>query len=498
MKQYILMIICFTAISFLNACAFKDKDKSDTSITDERPVNKPNIIYILADDLGYGDLSIYGQEKFSTPNIDKLAAEGMLFTQHYSGSTVCAPSRSALLTGMHTGHTVVRGNKEIQPEGQYPIPDETYTLAESLKKSGYKTGAFGKWGLGFPGSEGDPTKQGFDTFYGYNCQRLGHNYYPEHLWSNNDSIVLENNFDAAKKVYAPELIHQETLKFIDNNKEKPFFLFVASIIPHAELAAPKEYMEKFESKFEQGEAFFGAEGEAYGDGSGKYATQQNPRQAYAAMVSLLDDQVGEIVEKLEEEGLTDNTIVVFTSDNGPHTEGGNDPEFFNSNGPFRGTKRDLYEGGIRVPMIVKWPGNIQEGSSTDHISAFWDIFPTFVEIVGEKEPEDIDGISFLPTLFGEPKDQVGHEYLYWEFHEAGGRQAVRMGDWKAVKYNVLENPDAPLELYDLNKDPGEKNNLSNKYPEKIKEMEEVINNARTPSKVFTFNQSTYLQSDKEL
>lgn len=482
MNRSVLLLLIFLPIA-INSC---NNNSNDQELNHN---NKTNIIYIVADDLGYGDLGVYGQEKFETPNIDKLAKEGMLFTQHYSGSTVCAPSRSALLTGMHTGHTFIRGNKEMQHEGQYPIPDETYTLSKALKKGGYKTGLFGKWGLGFPGSEGDPMNQGFDTFYGYNCQRLGHNYYPVHLWSNKDSVLIDANKKAGKEVYAPDLIHEETLKFISDNKDHPFFLFVASIIPHAELAAPKEYMDQFKGKFSKGKSYQGAEGEHYSDGSGKYGTQENPRQAYAAMVTLLDDQVGEIMDKVKELGLEDNTLIIFTSDNGPHIEGGNDPDFFNSNGPLKGTKRDLYEGGIRVPMIAKWPEKIKAGTKSDHVSAFWDIFPTFSEIAEVEVPENLDGVSFLSELLGK-SDQKKHEYLYWEFHEKGGRQAVRKGNWKAVKYNVLEKPNNPLELYDLENDIGESNDLAKAHPELVEEMEGIFKEARTPSEIFIFNQKT--------
>lgn len=480
----------------LMACNFSGNKNNiaETGNLQDSEISKPNIIYILADDLGYGDLSCYGQKKFSTPNIDKLASQGMLFTQHYSGSTVCAPSRSALLTGMHTGHTVVRGNKEIMPEGQYPIPDNTYTLAEAMKKAGYTTGAFGKWGLGFPGSEGDPINQGFDTFFGYNCQRLGHNYYPYHLWSNRDSIVLKDNQGTQKGTYAPSLIHEKTIEFIEENKEKPFFAYVASIIPHAELAAPEALMEKYRNKFLPEKKFKGVDsGPDYRKGA--YESQDEAHAAFVAMVDLLDQQVGEIMEKVEELGISDNTIIIFTSDNGPHTEGGADPRYFDSNGPLKGTKRDLYEGGIRVPMIAKWPSKIEAGSTSNHISAFWDIFPTFSDIVGIKVPNDLDGISFLPELLGNKENQKEHDYLYWEFHEKGGRQAVRKGDWKAVKYNVLKKPDAPLELYNLSNDLGENNNVASQYPDIVVQMEKIFNEARTPSDVYTFSQNTYLNSN---
>ena len=453
---------------------------------------RPNIIYILADDLGYGDLSSYGQKKFTTPNIDRLASQGLLFTQHYSGSTVCAPSRSALLTGMHTGHTVVRGNKEVRPEGQHPIPDATFTLAEALKKTGYTTGIFGKWGLGFPGSEGDPTKQGFDTFFGYNCQRFGHNYYPRHLWSNRDSIVLEENAGHKKGIYAPDLIHGKTLEFIENNQDGPFFLFVASIIPHAELVAPEAVMESFKGEFLPETAYKGVDdGPEYRNGP--YGSQKEPHAAFVSMIHILDRQVGEIMEKVEALGLSDQTIIVFTSDNGPHTEGGADPDFFNSNGPLKGTKRDLYEGGIRVPMIVRWPDKIKGNTRTDHISAFWDVFPTLSDIVGIDPPPNTDGISFLPTLLGTPENQKTHSYLYWEFHERGGRQAVRKKNWKAVKYQVFEKAESSLELYDLSVDIGETHDVASQHPDIVRDMERILKEARIPSEVFTFDQGTYLE-----
>ncbi|MEP3384659.1 MAG: arylsulfatase [Flavobacteriaceae bacterium] len=478
---------------------FGCKDSTSVKTEKEEKVittisKKPNIIYILADDLGYGDLSCYGQTKFKTPNIDKLASKGMLFTQHYSGSTVCAPSRSALMTGMHTGHTAVRGNKEIKPEGQHPIPDSTYTIAEMFKSKGYTTGAFGKWGLGFPGSEGDPMKQGFDTFYGYNCQRLGHHYYPYHLWSNNDSIPLKGNKGTNTETYAPSLIHEKTLTFIETNKDKPFFLFVPSVIPHAELADPEEVLKKFRGKYPPELDYKGVdEGPEYRQGP--YASQKESHATFVAMISILDQQVGEIMDKVKELGLEDNTMIVFTSDNGPHQEGGADPDYFNSNGELKGYKRDLYEGGVRVPMVVSWPGHIEPNTKTGHISAFWDVFPTFGTIVEAVIPDNIDGVSFLPTLQNNAAAQKQHEYLYWEFHEKGGRQAVRKGHWKAVKYNVLEKPNAPLELYDLSKDVKEENNIAKEYPKVVKEMEAIISGARTHSDIFAFKQETFLNVD---
>ncbi len=481
-----IITIGITSCLFLISCVYaikNDRQKNDPEIFGSRP----NIIYILADDLGYGDLSCYGQQKFATPNIDKLAKEGMLFTQHYSGSTVCAPSRSALMTGMHTGHTVVRGNKEVRPEGQFPIPDSTFIIPKMLKQQGYVTGAFGKWGLGFPSSEGDPTNQGFDTFFGYNCQRLGHHYYPEHLWSDKDSIVMKENLNGKKEVYGPELIHRKTLEFIEKYKDTTFFLYVPSIIPHAELAAPEEIMKKYRNQFVNENPYKGYdEGPEYRQG--QYESQKEPHTAFAAMIDLLDQQVGEIIDKVEKLGIAKNTIVIFTSDNGPHREGGADPDFFDSNGVLRGYKRDLYEGGIRVPMIVKWPEKIKANTTTNQISAFWDVLPTLADITGYTLDNRLDGISFFPTLIEQNDKQKKHDYLYWEFHEKGGRQAVRKGKWKAVRYNVFQNPNATIELYDLSTDISEKTDVANQHPEIVKEMLLILKSVRTPSPVFTFGE----------
>ncbi len=488
MKNYFLILL---SVFF---CFVSCKNSSQTIKKEVVKENKnPNIIYILADDLGYGDLSLTGQDKFDTPNIDKLAAEGMVFTQHYSGATVCAPSRSALLTGMHTGHTVVRGNKEVLPEGQHPIPTETYTMAEMLKEAGYKTSVFGKWGLGFPGSEGDANMQGFDEFYGYNCQRVAHNYYPYHLWHNQEKIILEGNEGTGQEVYAPDLIHEKSLQFLEKNKDSTFFMFYATPLPHAELLLPEKYLEKYRGKLLPEQKHVGVDdGPTYKNGG--YGSQEYPHAAFAAMINHLDTQVGDIVNKLEELGLADNTIIVFTSDNGPHREGGADPDYFDSNGIYQGYKRDLYEGGIHVPMIAKWPQNIKAGSSTDHISAFWDVMPTLAEIVNKDLDESIDGISFLPTLLGED-NQKKHEYLYWEFHEKGGRIAIRKGKWKGVKYDVLKKPNQMIELYDLEKDPSEENNLASQYPEIVEEITLLMQKARTPSEIFQFEAPTYLNVD---
>jgi len=465
------------AILVLGAC--QNKQKQNIA---EQP--RPNIIFILADDLGYGDLSCYGQKNLSTPNIDNLAESGLRFTQHYAGSTVCAPSRSSLMTGLHTGHTFIRGNKEWKPEGQYPLKSEVITLAESLKDAGYVTGAYGKWGLGYPGSEGDPNNQGFDQFFGYNCQRMAHNYYPYHLWHNNEKIILEGNQGKASGQYGPDVIHAEALKFLEQNKDKSFFMFYPSVIPHAELFAPEEYMAKYRGKFDPEKSYEGVDdGENYRNGP--YGSQPESHAAFAAMINVLDDQVGEIVAKLKELSLYENTIIMFSSDNGPHLEGGADPDYFNSNGILKGYKRDVYEGGIRVPMIAVWQNKIKPGTVTDHISAFWDIFPTFAEIAGAKTPEKIDGISLLPTLLG-ADGQLKHEFLYWEFHELRGRRAVRKGDWKLINYNLFVPSETTVELYNLADDPGEENNIATEHPDLVKELTEIMETSHTESEVFPF------------
>lgn len=452
-------------------------------------IQKPNIVYILADDLGYGDLSCYGQKKFKTPNIDRLASNGMLFTQHYAGCTVCAPSRSSLMTGLNTGHTPIRGNKSWDPEGQYPIPASTFTLAEMLKQAGYHTGAFGKWGLGFIGTEGDPNKQGFDEFFGYNCQSLAHNYYPEYLWENDQKIILKENSGRQLKEYAPKLIHDRAIQFLVKNNPnqtgKPFFLFYPNIIPHAELLLPEEDLSEFRGKLLPEKNYKGAEPGTSSFRKGGYGSQPETHAAFAAMVTLLDKQVGEVVAKLKELGLDQNTIIIFSSDNGPHLEGGADPDYFDSNGPLKGYKRDMYEGGIREPMIASWPGKIKAGSKTDHISAFWDVMPTLAEIAGVTAPENLDGISFLPTLNGKG-NQEQHKTLYWEFHEMNGRQALRMDEWKLVRYNVFTPEKTTTELFNLKTDLGEEKNVAADHPELVKKMLEILSKSRIDSEVFPF------------
>ena len=473
------LIFLFALILFTNCNNTAPKPKNS---------KPPNIIYILADDLGYGDIGVYGQTLFETPNLDRLAKGGMQFLQHYSGSTVCAPSRSALMTGQHTGHTFIRGNSErgftLENEGQYPLASEELTIAEALKEAGYRTAAFGKWGLGYPGSEGAPNSQGFDQFYGYNCQRVAHNYYPTHLWDNQLKEYLKGNDGNTAQTYAPELIHQKALSFLEENKDAPFFMFYPSVIPHAELVAPEEYMVKYRGKFLPEKKHVNAKKKDGYSVSG-YNSQEESHAAFAAMVNILDDQVGEIMDKVHELGIAENTLIIFTSDNGPHKEGGADPDYFDSNGPLKGYKRDLYEGGIRVPMMAYWPSKIQPGSTSNHPSAFWDFFPTAIEIAGVKKKfAGIDGISFLPTLVG--KEQKSHPYLYWEFLERGGRQAVLMNQWKGIRLNMAKNPDAPIELYRLTDDIGEENNLAQEYPQIVKKMDRLMKEAHVNSEIFSF------------
>ncbi len=446
---------------------------------------KPNIVYFLADDLGYGDLGCYGQKVIRTPYLDQMAREGMRFTQHYAGSTVCAPSRSCLMTGQHTGHTPIRGNKEVQPEGQWPLPADAVTLAEVLKKAGYVTGAFGKWGLGYPGSEGDPTKQGFDEFFGYNCQRMAHNQYPYYLWHNREKVWLPGNSGRKTGQYGPDLIQQEALKFIERNKDRPFFLYVPCTLPHAELLVPDdEIVRSYRGRFEETPYKGVDDGPRYKRGG--YGSVATPKANFAAMVTRLDRYVGEIRAKLKELGLEKKTLVIFSSDNGPHAEGGENPAYFNSNDGLRGKKRDLYEGGIRVPMIACWPGKVPAGTVSDHISAFWDVLPTLAELAGAPVPENMDGISFLPTLLGQPEKQKQHEYLYWEFYEQGGKQAVRWGRWKGIRLNVRKNPNGPIELYDLQTDLHEDHNVADQHPDIVAQIARFMKEAHVDSPVFQF------------
>lgn len=438
---------------------------------------KPNVIYILADDAGFGDLGCYGQEKIKTPNLDKMAAEGMRFTQHYAGSTVCAPSRCCLMTGKHTGHCTVRGNVDVLMK-----KDES-TIAKIMKRADYTTGCIGKWGIGHPPPPSDPHTNGFDYFFGYLSMWHAHNYYPDFLWRNGEKVELRNIVQhpekhykkdqeslvglAGKKVdYSSDLFTLDALEFIEK-RNRPFFLFLSYTIPHANNEAGK----------------FGEHGMEVPDlGIYKDKDWPEPEKGKAAMISRLDSDIGRILNRLKALGIDENTLVIFSSDNGPHKEGGVAPDFFDSNGPLKGIKRDLYEGGIRVPMIACWPGKIKAGSETEHISAFWDILPTLAELVGVQPSKDIDGISMLPTLLNKPQEQ--HKYLYWEFHEgSSSRQAVRLGNFKAVRLA----PSKPIELYDLSLDIGEEYDVAGEHPEIIAEVKAILGQVRTDENTWPLN-----------
>ncbi|MGY5352937.1 arylsulfatase [Wenyingzhuangia sp. IMCC45533] len=469
-------------------CSCNTKNNSQTKSQTESEVSKPNIIYILADDLGIGDLGTYGQLKFKTPNIDKLAEKGIKFTQHYSGAAVCAPSRSSLMTGQHTGNTPIRGNKEDKVNGgQIPLPTNSITIAEMLKKVGYTTGMFGKWGLGF--GEGDPNKQGFDEFYGYNDQKLAHRYYPPYLNHNQEIDSLEGNDWTNTIIYAQDKIQEKTLEFIQENKKKPFFAYVPLVLPHAELISPKDsILQKYIGKFDEVPYKDHPYSSDYGPNivEYKYCTQAIPYAVFASMIDRMDVYVGQIVAKVKELGLEENTIIMFTSDNGAHDAGGANPEYFNSTAGLRGIKRDLYEGGIRAPFIAYWPNHIKPGTVTNHISAFWDVMPTLADITGLDSPKQSDGISFLPTLLGQKSEQKNHEYLYWEYNIRGGRKAVRLGKWKGVIYKALKKDKSKIELYDLEKDEKETNDVASKHPEVVEKIQEIMNSARSSSTLFPF------------
>jgi arylsulfatase A-like enzyme len=421
--------------------------------------DKPNILFILADDLGYGDLGCYGQKRILTPNLDRLALEGVRFRQAYSGSTVCAPSRCSLMTGLHTGHATIRGNKK--PEAGIR-PDET-TAASLLKQAGYRTAIFGKWGMGGPGTGSVPNTRGFDSFFGYLDQQHAHNYYPEHLWENQNEIFLTNNWFDQRKDYAPDLFTKRALDFIMTPSDKPFFLYLTTTIPHAdnELTRVK-----------------GHGMEVPGDQPYSDRDWPQPEKNFAAMITRMDADVGRMLEQLKASGLDRDTLVIFTSDNGPHKEGNHDPDYFNSSGPLRGIKRDLYEGGVRVPFIVRWPGRIAAGRVSDRVIAFWDFLPAAAEIAGVKAPSGLDGISFVPELTGRP--QAAHEYLYWEFHERGFTQAIRMGDWKGVRLDAGQ----PIELYNLKTDLAEKESVAAKHPDVVSKIDALMKSARTDSAEF--------------
>lgn len=479
----------FSILLFIIFCCF--------SCQEDQPESPPNILLIVADDLGYGELGSYGQQIIQTPNIDALAKEGMQFQQFYAGSPVCAPSRFVLLTGLHTGHSFIRGNdewtergnvwnykeavKNPQLEGQRPIPDSVLLMSEVLREANYQSAVIGKWGLGAPFTEGVPNQQGFDYFYGYNCQRQAHNLYPVHLWENERKVPLNNDtippgtkllansdpnsvesyFMQRQQDYGPARMHESAIDFIKKrNKEDPFLLYYASPLPHVPLQVPDEYVEKYRAIIGEEEPYLGQNG---------YFPNRYPKAAYAGMIDYLDHQVGELIQTLKDEGIYENTLIIFTSDNGPTYAGGVDAEYFNSAGQFPNdygrTKGFTYEGGIRVPMIASWPGKIAPGSKTDHISAFYDILPTVAEASGLSAPSGIDGKSFLSVLKGE-EPVNSHEYLYWEFPSYNGQQAVRMGKWKGIRTNMMDG-NLAIQLYDIETDPQETNDLSAEFPEVV-------------------------------
>lgn len=481
---------------------------------DSAEKQKPNIVFILADDLGYGDVGAYGQQKIPTPNMDILAETGMRFTNNYSGSPVCAPSRCVLLTGRHSGHAYIRGNDEWKErgnvwdfrqmlsdaslEGQRPLPENTVTLGSMMRNAGYVTGAFGKWGLGAPGSEGDPMKQGFDQFYGYNCQRQAHDLYPNHLWENSNKVILDNDTifphdpaNAVKNIYsedeyqkfiqneyAPQLIHEKAVDFIKKHTEEPFFMYYATVLPHVPLQVPQEYLDAFHERF--------GDEKPYSDSS-QYFPNRYPRAAYAGMISCLDDHIGELIATLKEEGLYENTIIVFTSDNGPAYNAGVDFEFFESSGPMSNgygrTKGFVYEAGIRVPLIVHWPQKIEPGTVNDQITSFQDWMPTFCDIANLDMPINTDGQSLLPTL--EDSNKEIHQYLYWEFPEYRGQQAVRMGKWKAVRKDI-QYGNMEIELYDIDNDIQEINNVADQHPEIINEVKKIFTREHVTAELDVF------------
>ncbi len=465
--------------------------------------DKPNIVFLLCDDLGFGDVGAFGQQKIRTPNVNRLAAEGMKLTTHYSGNAVCAPSRCVLMTGLHPGHAFIRDNRQYRKgsEGQWPIPAETVTLAEVLQELGYTTGAFGKWGLGAPDTTGEPLKQGIDRFFGYNCQAVAHNYYPTYLWDNGVKLPLNNPpFAATQKFpasadpndpasyarysgkdFAPDFITAQALKFIRDNKDRPFFLFYPTTVPHLALQVPDDSLAEYAGKFPE-EPYLGDKA---------YLPHRTPRAAYAAMVTRLDREIGRLMQEVAAQGLDDNTIFVFSSDNGPLYDklGGTDTDFFQSAGVFRGRKGSLYEGGVRVPTIVRWKGKIAAGTESKRVSGFEDWFPTLVEVAGGLEaiPNGLDGISLVPTLLGKP--QPDRPFLYREFPSYGGQQSIRVGDWKAVRQNL--NPPArrplnagPIELYDLTAEPTESTDVADNHPELVAKLSKLMAEQRVKSEVF--------------
>jgi len=469
--------------------------------------DRPNIVFIMADDLGFSELGSYGQKKIKTPRLDRLAAEGMRFTHNYAGNAVCAPSRCVLMTGKHPGHAIVRNNRSMKPEGQYPIPASEVTLAEMLDKEGYVSGAFGKWGLGNTESTGDPNDQGFNRFFGYNCQAKAHTYYPPSLWSDQDLFPLDNSppipghaslpkgadpndprsYDIFKgQDYSPDRINGQALAFLRKNKDRPFFLYYPTIIPHVALQIPDGDLKPYLAEHWNDPPFTRSNG--YG-----YTPHFTPRAAYAAMITRLDTYVGKVLDLLDELKLSDNTIVVFTSDNGTtHLKEEVDYDFFESVKPLRGLKGSLYEGGVRVPLIVRWPGKVKPGTTSDFTTGFEDWMPTLHEMVGGKNklPDGIDGVSIVPTLMG--KKQKPRPFLYREFSGYGGQQAVWMGQWKGVRQEMINRQGKKgkgrdplqIELYDLDKDISESTDVAALHPEIVKQIRKIMTEQHTPSDEF--------------
>lgn len=458
MKKTLLMLSALPVTAVAQTSSAQQTSNA-TASQDNRPVN---VIYIMADDLGIGDLGCYGQKKIKTPTIDSLARAGVIFTNHYSGSTVSAPSRASLMTGRHTGHSPIRGNMGIKgsdgSEYDAPLPDSMVTLGEMFRSKGYATACIGKWGLGGPESEGAPLRQGFDRFFGFLSQLNAHHHYPQFLWDDSVKVMLGG------KKYAQDLFIENALRFVEDNKERPFFLMFTPTIPHAGLEVPS----------------LGEYDGAFGDTpykGGWYASVEQPRAAYAAMVTRLDSDIERLCRLLRKEGIADRTIIIFTSDNGCHIEGGNDPDFFNSSGGFRGRKRDLYEGGVRTPFVVSWPGVVEAGSVCDHVSAFWDFMPTMAELIGADIPAGCDGISYLPSLRG--GEQKKHGYIYFEFHEEGGKRSIMKDGWKLIELNAKDKSKHRYELYNLASDPMERHDMSVLRPDKVKQLIPILEQART-------------------
>ncbi len=482
------LIGMLSALLLIAGCGSSESKQSKNRVQDQDHL-QPNIIYILADDLGYGDLSCYGQSQIRTPHIDQIAHEGIRFLQHYAGATVCAPSRASLLTGKHTGHTSVRGNS---PAGQL-IQEIELTLADVVNVAGYTSAIIGKWGVGNPPEPDDPLVNGFDEAFGYINMWHAHNFYPEFLYKQAKKVTLPGNKTDWQYPYRPDMpegtgvakeketyvLHEferDALTFIDRNKDQPFLLYLALNMPHANNEAGRFTGNGMEVPMKLVDGTSVANYGSYQD-----RDWPDPEKGFAQMMTLIDQTVGRIDEYLKKLGLSEQTILIFSSDNGPHQEGGHKVDFFDSNGNLRGHKRDLYEGGIRVPMIVKWPAHIMAGRTTDHQSAFWDVLPTLCDIVGAGTPENIDGISFLPTLLNHPKLQKKHEYLYWEFYEQGGKQAIRKGDWKYVKLHVRDSSQSvQAELYDLAQDISEENNIIAEHPTVGQELNKLMEEAHSP------------------